>query len=100
MTIFYKLARDATLVLYMTEEEGAVGRFVRLGCIVLAIALAAASAGAQELYGSIVGVVRDGTGAFVPGATVTIVNSETNLTKDTTTGSDGSYRILNIIPGP
>jgi hypothetical protein len=67
---------------------------------VLAIALAAASAGAQELYGSIVGAVRDGTGAFVPGATVTIVNKDTNLTKDTTSGPDGSYRILNIIPGP
>ena len=75
-------------------------RLVRLGCIVLAIVLAAASAGAQELYGSIVGVVRDGTGALVPGATVTIVNKETNLTKDTATGADGSYRILNIIPGP
>src|SRR5436309_11012662 len=84
----------------MTEEEGAVGRLVRLGCIVFAIVLAAASAGAQELYGSLVGAVRDGTGAFVPGATVTIVNKETNLTRDTATNAEGAYRILNIIPGP
>jgi hypothetical protein len=71
-----------------------------VACLVLAACFAAAPASAQELYGSIVGVVRDGTGAFVPGATVTVVNRDTNLTKDTTTGAEGSYRILNIIPGP
>src|SRR5438876_687492 len=80
VTIFYNLARDATLVLYVTEEEGAVGRLVRLGCIVLAIGLAAVSATAQILYGSVVGVVKDSSGAFIPGATVTVVNKDSNLT--------------------
>jgi Carboxypeptidase regulatory-like domain len=60
----------------------------------------AVPASAQILYGSVVGVVRDAQGAFVPGATVTIVNTETNLTKDTTTNSEGAYSIINVQPGP
>ena len=35
---------------------------------------------AQELYGSVVGTVQDGSGAHIPGATIEIVNRETNLT--------------------
>src|SRR4051812_38046503 len=49
----------------------------------LAIAITAPAALAQILYGSITGVVKDPQGGTVPGATVTIVNKETNLTKDT-----------------
>ena len=59
--------------------------------VVLAICLSATPAISQILYGSIVGVVRDGQGAFVPGATVTIVNKETNLTRDTVTNAEGAY---------
>jgi Carboxypeptidase regulatory-like domain len=65
-----------------------------------AIAFAAVPASAQILYGSVVGVVKDAQGAFVPGATVTIVNTENNLTKDTVTNSEGAYSIINVLPGP
>ena len=37
------------------------------------------AAGAQVLYGSIVGNVQDSSGATLPGATVTITSQETNL---------------------
>jgi hypothetical protein len=77
-----------------------VGRTARLGCFVLAIGLAAASATAQILYGSVVGVVRDSSGALIPGATVTVVNKDTNLTREATTNTEGAYSIINVLPGP
>ena len=55
---------------------------------------------AQILYGSIVGVVKDAQGGGVPGATVTIVNKETNLTRDTVTNAEGGYNLTNVLPGP
>ena len=66
----------------------------------IAIAVSAVPASAQILYGSIVGVVKDSTGLVLPGATVTIVNKETNLTRETVTNSDGAYSIINVQPGP
>jgi hypothetical protein len=66
---------------------------------IISICASAAPAISQVLYGSIVGVVKDAQGAFVPGATVTIVNKETNLTRDTVTNADGAYSILNVLPG-
>jgi hypothetical protein len=64
------------------------------------VALTSSAAIAQSLYGSIVGVVKDPQGGTVPGATVTIVNKETNLTKETTTDANGSFNINNVLPGP
>ena len=69
-------------------------------CAILALALAAAPARAQLLYGSIVGNVKDAQGAVVPGATVTIVNKETNLTRDTVTDAEGNYSFVNVLAGP
>ena len=54
---------------------------------------------AQVLYGSIVGNVADSTKAAVPGATVTIIHKETNLARESTTTSDGTYRFVNVQPG-
>jgi hypothetical protein len=36
----------------------------------------------------------------VPGATVTIVNKETNLTKEGQTDTDGTFTFNNVLPGP
>jgi hypothetical protein len=67
--------------------------------VCLTFGATAAPADAQVLYGSIVGTVSDAQGAFVPGATVTIVNKETNLTRDTVTGAEGTYSLTNVQPG-
>ena len=61
--------------------------------------LSSAPAIAQVLYGSITGVVKDAQGAAVPGATVSIVNKETNLTRDTVTNTEGAYNLINVPPG-
>src|SRR5688572_8059243 len=54
---------------------------------------------AQVLYGSIVGVVKDPQGGNVPGATVTIVNKDTNLTREATTDAEGNYTFNNVQAG-
>ncbi len=82
--------------------------FRRAGCrwwqvatlTVVTLALTASAGLAQILYGSVVGVVKDPQGATVPGATVTIVNKETGLTKETTTDADGAFTVNNVLPGP
>ena len=76
------------------------GVLVAVGLTILSVGLAAAPAAAQILYGNVVGVVKDSTGAFIPGATVTVVNKETNLTRETVTNGEGSYSLLNLLPGP
>src|SRR5206468_6836791 len=45
------------------------------------------------------GVVQDPSGAVVPKATVTIVNTGTQLTKTATTDDGGNYRFLSLAPG-
>jgi len=56
-------------------------------------------AGAQVLYGTVVGSVQDESGAVVPNATVTIVNSATGRSRETTTSDDGSYSFRDVLEG-
>jgi outer membrane receptor protein involved in Fe transport len=71
-----------------------------VGIGLAALAAAAVPAEAQLLYGGLVGNVVDAQGAVVPGASVTIVNTDTNLTRETTTDSQGGYSFTNIQAGP
>jgi hypothetical protein len=58
-----------------------------------------ATAQTQSNAADLQGVVRDQSGALVGGATVTARNAATNVSKTTTTNSDGSYLIVNLPPG-
>jgi hypothetical protein len=53
----------------------------------------------QANTGLISGVVRDPSGAPVPGATVVVGNVATNAETKTETGPDGYYRVANLSPG-
>jgi outer membrane receptor protein involved in Fe transport len=44
------------------------------------------------------GMVRDGTGAALPGVTVTLRNVDTGLTQTATTGAEGRYRFVPLDP--
>ena len=57
------------------------------------------TAWSQVLYGSIVGNVRDATGAAVPGAVVTITSKETNQVRTTTTNDEGGYSVPTVQSG-
>ena len=54
---------------------------------------------AQALYGSITGTVKDTSGATVPGATVSILNTQTALERTTVTNETGTYNFTNVTPG-
>src|SRR5438034_7266052 len=47
---------------------------------------------AQQNMGTILGVVKDASGAVIPGVSVTIINEETNLTRTVITGENGAFR--------
>ena len=66
--------------------------------VILACA-AAPAARAQVLYGSIVGTVTDSTGAAVPGATVTIEQAQTKLTREQVTDAEGNYNFTAVPSG-
>src|SRR6266853_4839240 len=55
--------------------------------------------GAQSSTGTILGVVKDASGAAVPGGSMTVVNSDTNQTRTGATEEDGSYRFDSLPVG-
>jgi outer membrane receptor protein involved in Fe transport len=63
------------------------------------IALQPSAAAAQVLYGSITGNIADGTGASIPGATVSIKDEQTGLALSAVTDATGTYTIRNITGG-
>ena len=56
-------------------------------------------ASGQVLYGSMVGTVTDQSGALVPGTAVTVTNTSTGLSRQTTTNEAGYYSIPNLLEG-
>ena len=54
---------------------------------------------AAETTANIIGTVKDDNGSPLPGATVTAVNADTNLTRTATTDEGGEYRLALLPPG-
>lgn len=63
---------------------------------VAALLLIAPAAWAQTTSGSLVGVVKDSTGAVLPGVTVTARHAEMGVVYTRTTNEDGGYRIPEV----
>ena len=68
----------------------------RCGLFVLAVLLVALPGLAQQTLGSLNGTVVDSSGAAVVGAKVTATNAAINVTRTSTTGSNGYYQIFNL----
>src|SRR5947208_15301939 len=69
-------------------------------CAVLLLSLTAPrNARSQVLYGSIVGDVKDPTGAAVPRAAVTITSKETNQSRQAASDQSGAYSFPDIQSG-
>ena len=72
----------------------------RMALAMLAVMLAAAlPATAQERFAALTGVVRDASGAILPGVTVTITNKDTQRAQVAVTAGDGTFRVLDLDPG-
>jgi hypothetical protein len=71
---------------------------VVLGLVVVASLLPRLAA-AQAVTGTILGTVSDTTGAAVPGATVTLTNLGTGLTRSMVTDSTGEYTVPSLPTG-
>ena len=69
-----------------------VAVFAILGCALVCLH-------AQSTFGSIVGAVRDASGAPMPGAAIKIRNRNDNTTRSTLSDPSGEYEILNLRPG-
>jgi hypothetical protein len=63
---------------------------------VLVLGLFVSSAFAQQ--GQINGVVTDSSGGVLPGVTVTAVESQTGISRDTVSGANGRYSFVSIRP--
>jgi hypothetical protein len=81
-----------------SELSRSWSRLLRIGLVL--IGTAAVPAEAQLLYGGLVGAVIDAQGAVVPGARVTLINTDTNLTRETITDAHGAYSFANVLAGP
>src|SRR5439155_3712036 len=53
----------------------------------------------QVIVSSIIGHVTDATGASVPGARITVTNTETGVSVNTITGSEGTYSVPGLLSG-
>ena len=78
-----------------------VGRAVKLSVVLLLVlALAPAFALAQGQSGSIAGVVKDATGAVLPGVTVEAASPALiEKTRSVVTDGSGAYKIIDLRPG-
>lgn len=70
-------------------------------CVIAILVLVNASAAMAQLSGkgAVTGTVTDKTGAVVPNATVTAINSATNLATTATTTEAGTYNFSALDPG-
>ena len=66
--------------------------------VVVVCALAAADAAAQSFQGGLRGTVRDPQGV-IPGATVTLVNQETAIARETVSNDVGEFSFPGVVPG-
>src|SRR5215471_16428670 len=74
-------------------------RSLALAVLSLLLYLGCRALPAQTFFGSILGTVTDATGAAVPAASVTLINTGTSERRAGQTDADGAYRFVNLVPG-
>ncbi len=74
-------------------------RIAKAAIAFLVLLMMSSIAQAQVLYGSITGTVSDKTGAVVPNVPVTITNQATGESRGQKANGDGSYNLLDVLPG-
>src|SRR5213082_1776144 len=67
--------------------------------VVTLVCLTLPTARGQVSTGTFTGTVADPSGAFIPGATVTVTNEGTNVSVSRQTGADGIFTITDLPAG-
>src|SRR5207248_301071 len=87
----------------MRRDRGGLNMYtvqlsVRVVCCTLLLLFLGSNANAQFKAG-IQGTIKDTAGALVPQAKVTLTNTETSRTQETTASDEGFYRLSGLPPG-
>jgi len=69
-------------------------------CLTLFVLLAAWPAWSQASNSTVRGIVRDQSNAVIPGATVTLVSTRTNISRTVVSNEAGVYVFPGVNPGP
>ena len=72
---------------------------IKFPAIAALLILAANPIRAQVLYGSVVGTVEDPSGAVIPGAAVTLTNTNTAAARESKADEQGRYTFVSLLPG-
>jgi Carboxypeptidase regulatory-like domain/TonB dependent receptor len=81
------------------ESSRVVISIVGTAIAALLLLVAAGSAHAQVLYGSITGTVTDSSGAVIPNVKINITNQQTGEVRTTAANQTGTYVLLDVLPG-
>jgi hypothetical protein len=76
-----------------------IRQYVSPLAVLFLAAFVASSSFGQAISGNIIGTVTDASGAGVPGAQITITNTGTGVSSQTTTNESGNYTAANLAPG-
>ena len=68
----------------------------RLLALLAVVALCSSAVLAQQTLGGITGEVSDSSGGVIPGATVSVVDEQTGLTRTVMTNASGEYSLVNL----
>jgi len=83
----------------MSNERGLTRIVSRLALSALFAATLSAPLYSQSTFGTVLGTVKDSSGASVPSAKVDLFNTGTNVTHSTVSGTDGGYQFVNVDVG-
>ena len=65
----------------------------------LCLLIACGAAFGQSTFGTVLGTVKDPSGASIPGAKVTLTNTGTNAARSATSDANGGYQFVNVDAG-
>jgi hypothetical protein len=71
---------------------------IRLRYLLCSFLILAGAATAQDITGSIAGTVKDSTGAVIPGASVTIINTDTNMIARKVATDETGHYVAPLLP--
>jgi hypothetical protein len=86
--------------MYMKRiHTASLSNCVRFACLTAVLFLAAGPCMAQVAGGTIYGSVKDSSNAAIQKATVKVVNTETQVSRDIEVNDQGIYTIPNLVAG-